>query len=189
MGYADFFRDYKEAGLEQRGQIISGFTNTMVAALGANAAVVAMRYPVSATGLLYVPWMHLHYTCLGSFTTPVTAGRRLTLRRGSGADASGGTALDVVRKKSDVSSETVVTGRIADTAALTTTGITFESSSMARLMLAHVGLQGGSYDEVWAFDDTLTLKPGELLGLLAGQAFDAGGTWQLNWKAQAVEVS
>jgi hypothetical protein len=171
-----------------RGQSFSGYTGTMAAALGAGTTVFALRYPAAAVGVLIVHWMHLHFTCLGTFTAPVTAGRRLALRRGAGADPSSGTAIDAVRSKSD-GVEPLITGQVATTAALVTTGITWEAASLARLMLSHAGTAGLDYDEMWRPDDPLAiLKPGELLGILAPAAFDAAGTWQLSVKGQAVEV-
>lgn len=181
-------RQQAGGSLTFRGQTISGVTGTMAAALAADAAVCAFRYPVAAVAKCAVLWMHLHYVCIGAFTTPVTAGRRLHLIRGSGADPSGGTALDVSRDDSGLSAETKVTGAIATTAALTMTSVVFTSElPKARLLLAHAGASGASYDEVWRWEDPLVLLPGELLAVTAGATFDAAGTWQMNFKAEAVE--
>src|SRR3972149_4070731 len=80
-----------------RGQSFAGFTGTIAAALAASSTVFAGRYPLAATGKYLLKWVHLHFTCLVSFTTPVTAGRRLSLKRGSGGDPSDGTAIAAVR--------------------------------------------------------------------------------------------
>lgn len=170
-----------------RGQSFSGFTGTMAAALAANSTVLALRYPLASTGKGLIKWLHCHYTCLGAFTTPVTAGRRLALKRGSGGDASGGTNLDFVRDQSS-SDETLWTGQVATTGALTMTGVTYETAVRARLMLSQAGAAGADYDEIWNFDDPLVLLPGELLGIVAPVAFDAGGTWQLSVKGGVVGV-
>lgn len=190
MGFAEFFFR-KTSGLPDRGQLVTGITGTMAAGLASGACAWAFRYPLAATGKLYVERIHQHYVCLGGFTAPITAGRRLALFRGFGADPAGGASLDVVRKCSSEAVETLVSGKIATTAALTTTGITFESSPGRRLLLAHAGVAGASYDEEWRFDgagaDSEPLLPGELFGGLAGQAFDAGGTWQLNLSIDVAE--
>ncbi len=170
-----------------QGQSFAGFTGTMAAALGAGSTVFAARYPVAATKRYLVRWIHLHFICVAAFTVPITAGRRLSLRRGSGGNPSTGTDIDVMRDQSS-GSETILTGQVATTAALTMTGVTYETPTRARLMLSHVGAAGQDYDELWAFDDPLFLQPGELFGIVAPAAFDAGGTWQLSVKGSGVEV-
>jgi hypothetical protein len=174
----------------QRGQTFSGVTGTMAAALANAATVCAVRYPLAGTRRFALTWLHLHYVCLGAFTVPVTAGRRLALRRGAGGDPSGGTDLDVVRNQSDISAtnEAVVTGQISATAALTMTGVTLETAVRMRMLLAHAGASGNDYDEIWAPADPLILLPGQLAAITAGQVFDAAGTWQLSVKGGGVEL-
>ena len=178
-------------GVKFTGQSFSGITGAMAAALADQAAVCVLRYPAAATGKLLVDWIHLHYVTLIAYTTAVTAGRRLTLKRGSGdANASGGADLSIVRDQSDVSAteEPLCTGQIATTGALTTSGITFETATKARLLLVQAGAAGADYDEIWTFDDPLILLPGQCVGILAGQAFDAAGTWQLDFKGHCKEL-
>lgn len=175
------------SGGNYHGQTFAGFTGTMAAALAAAATVGAVRYPLAATHRFALKWMHLHFTCLGNFTTPVTAGRRLSLKRGSGGDPSNGTDLDVTRDDSAQAGETLVTGQIATTTGLTMTSVTYETPTRARLMLSQVGSAGLDYDELWAFDDPYILRPGELAGIVAPAQFDAGGTWQLGWKGGGFE--
>lgn len=177
----------KLAGIPFGGQGFSGITGIMAAALASGGSVFVGRYPLAATGQLLVHWIHLHYVTLGSYTTPVTAGRHLAIQRGSGADPSGGTDIDVVRNRS-AGAETLLTGKVATTGALTVTSITYETPVRARLLLAQAGNAGNDYDEIWAFDNTLILAPGQLFGIRAGQLFDAAGTWQLNVKGGASEL-
>lgn len=172
-----------------RGQSFSGFTGTIAAALAASSTVFAARYPLAATGKCLIKWIHLHYTCLVSFTTPVTAGRRLSLKRGSGGDPSGGTDIDVVRDHSAEATEVLLTGQVATTGALTMTSVTYETPTRCRLHLSQAGISGLDYDEIWTFDDPLILLPGQLIGIVAPAQFDAAGTWQLGVKGGAVEVS
>lgn len=180
-------RQQAGGSLSFRGQTVSGVTGTMAAGLAADAAVAAFRYPVAATAKCAVLWLHLHYVCIGAFTTPVAAGRRLHVIRGSGGDPSGGTALDVSRDESDLS-ETKLTGQIATTAALTMTSVVFTNEvPKGRMLLTHAGASGASYDEIWRWEDPQILIPGELLAVTAGATFDVVGTWQLNLKAEAVE--
>jgi hypothetical protein len=178
---------YGSLSIDVRGQSFAGFTGTMAAALGAGSVVFAARYALAATGKLFVPWMHLHYTCLAAFTTPVTAGRRLALRRGAGGSPTTGTAIDVTRDVSDENAESLLTGQVATTGALTMTGVTLETPTRARLMLSQAGAAGVDYDELWTFGG-FSLLPGELFAILAPAAFDAAGTWQLSVKGEAFEV-
>ncbi len=93
-----------------------------------------------------------------------------------------------MRNQSDLTSETPLTGMVATTGAMTMTSVVFEDAVRARLMLVQAGNAGNDYDEIWQFDDPLILLPGQCIGILAGQAFDAAGTWQLNVKGAGVEV-
>jgi hypothetical protein len=189
MRHAEAYRDHNRAeGLSFRGQSFSGVTGTMAAALANAAAVFAARYPLAATNRFLVQWVHLHYVTLAAYTTPLTAGRSLICKRGSGGDASNGTDISVVRDQSDLTAETLLTGQAANTGALTMTSVSFETPVKARLLLAQAGNAGNDYDEIWTFDDPFILLPGQLLGILAGQLFDAVGTWQLNVKGHGVEV-
>ena len=171
-----------------RGQSLAGYTNTMAAGITAGSTVWSTRYPASATGLGFLKWMHLHFICLANFTLPVTAGRRLALKRGSGGDASGGTALDVMLDQS-TSTETLWTGQVATTTGLTVTGVTYETAARRRLMLSHTGAANADYDELWTFDDPLVAQPGQSFAIVAPSTFDAAGTWQLSVSAGVFELS
>lgn len=188
MRYAEARQVEAALGGRYHGQSFSGITGTMAAALAANATVAAVRYPLAATRKFLLTWLHLHVTCLGAFTIPVTAGRRLALKRGSGGDPSGGTDLDVGRDDSAEESETLVTGQIATTGALTMTGVTYETPTRRRLPLSHVGSAGLDYDELWTWKDGLLLRPGQLAGIVAPAQFDAAGTWELNFSGGGYEV-
>lgn len=190
MRYAEIIEQHTSPGRPFKGVSFSGVTGTMAAALAADGAVCALRYPATAVKRWALQWIHLHYVCIGAFAAPVTAGRRLALKRGSGGDPSGGTALDVVRNDSGLGStnETAPTGQIATTGALTMTGVTLESAVRARLLIAHAGASGNDYDELWSFDDPLILRPGQLAAIVAGATFDAAGTWQLAVKGGGVEL-
>jgi hypothetical protein len=173
-----------------QGQGFSGVTGTMAAGLTSGSAVFAARYPAAATGRFHVSWLHLHYTCLANFTTVNTAGRRLHLRRSTGtpsANPAGGTAIDVVPDVSS-SSETLLVGQIATTAALTMTGITLDTAARCRLLVSQAGLAGQDYDELWQLEG-YSVGPGEVFALGAGATFDAGGTWQLGVKGYGVEMA
>ncbi|MEY4548245.1 MAG: hypothetical protein RL685_4440 [Pseudomonadota bacterium] len=172
-------------------QTFSGTTGTMAAALASGACVCAARYPSAGVGKTLLHRLHVHYVCLGAFTTPVTAGRSLILQRGSGGDPSGGNALDIFDADTiaAVNGSELLAGRIATTAALTVAGITFEAAPRARLLLAQAGESGKDYDEIWDLsEDPMVLAPGQLWGLCAGQLFDAGGSWQLSVKGEAIEL-
>jgi hypothetical protein len=192
MNFADLVKKYlsKTGAQPFNGCKFSGSTGVMAAALAADAAAFTLRYPDTGVELWALQWLHVHVTCLDAFTTPVTAGRRLHLVRSTDVDsaASGGAALDVVRNDSRYTSEVLPVGRISTTAALTTTGISFDTAAVARLALSQVGTSGADYDELWAFEDPLILIPGQTVALTAGALFDAVGTWQATVKGGGAEL-
>jgi hypothetical protein len=173
-----------------RGQSISGTTGTMAAGLAASAACFGFRYPAAGSGVFLPQWMHVHYECLGSFTTANTPGRRLGLRRGSGGDFTSGTTLDVTLDASAGDPqwpEAQVAGKVSTTAALGVVGITLEGTNIRRISLATKGQAGQDYDELWDLQG-LELNPGELIAVVAGQTFDVVGTWQASFKSWGFEV-
>jgi len=206
MGFTELYAGHFGSGLPERGQAGSALTGIVAAA--ADGTVWTLRYPETtvmpgaskgAGGLqrrLYVQRIHVQYVTLTAFTTPVTAGRALRLVRGAptsgtASNPSGGAAYTMVHKRSDVTNETLGVGRVSTTAVLTTTGITFESAPLQRMMLVQAGSSGNSYDEAWRFDgveaDPIFLLPGELLAIQTDSAFDAAGTFQLQVDVDAVE--
>lgn len=170
---------------------VSNITGTIAAALAANSSLFAMRLdPSSGAKLAFIERIRCQFTTIVAFTVPVTAGRRLALFRGSGAAASGGTAIATTVRKDTVggtSSEfdTVNGGdvRIATTGALTVTGITFETEPIRSMSLVHVGSAGNHQEWIWEFAASecspIILQPGQLLAIRNPAAMDAAGTWQL----------
>lgn len=168
---------------------VAGTSGIVGAALAANASIFAMRNDPTSPRRVFVERVRLQYTCLVAFTTPLTAGRRLGLYRGNGAAASGGTALTPFRKASSVGNVSEVDvsnggdARISTTAALTVTGITFETPLIAEMHLSHVGAAGAFFEQLFEFNPSdsapLVLEPGQLLAVRAPVVFDAAGTWQL----------
>ena len=168
---------------------ISGVTGTIAAALAANSCVFAARLDPGSPVLAFIERVRVQWTTIVAFTAAVTGGRRLALFRGSGAAASGGTAIANAARKDSVASSTefdTAQGgdiRIATTGALTVTGITFETDQHRMMTLTHVGSAGAMYDAVWEFHASenapLILQPGQLIGVRNPVAMDAGGTWQL----------
>lgn len=190
MKYSEALRILEQLGdlAPWRGQTWSGSTEVMAPGLAAGSTVAAFRYPSGAVEKILLKWMHLHYVCHGTFTTPITATRRLALMRGWGGDPVGGVPLSFSRDQSSPKAETLLSGRIATTVALTMTGVEYEPAPRATLLLSHVGTAGLDYDEIWSWEDPYSLLPGELCGIVAPATFDAVGTWQLSWKGGAVEV-
>lgn len=180
-----------------RGQqfVVSEITGTVAAALGGNSAVFAMRVDPSSTLRAFIERVVLRYSTVVAYTTPVTAGRRLALFRGSGAAATAGTAIAAATPKSTAfaaSEFDAATGgdmRIAATGALTVTGITFETAPIAVMPLVHVGGAGAYAEATFVFDSPLQLEPGQLLAVRNPAAMDAAGTWQLgvevHWREAA----
>jgi hypothetical protein len=168
---------------------VSAVTGTVGAALVANSSVFAMRLDPSSARLAFIERIRLQYTTIVAYTTPITAGRRLALFRGSGAAAGGGTAITAAVSKSTTSPlsefNTAQGGdmRVATTGALTVTGITFEADPIRTMSLVHVGNAGNYAESLWEFHASecapVVLQPGQLLAIRNPAAMDAAGTWQL----------
>jgi hypothetical protein len=167
----------------------SGVTGTMAATLAAGGTVFAMRNDASSSKRVFIERIRLQYTTLVNYTTPVTAGRRLHLVRStvSSANPSGGTAIVPIAKNSlHTDSECSTAGggdtRIATTAALTITGTTWDTNVLRTISLVHVGTAGNYLEFLMEMHSSesapIILEPGQALGVVAGQNFDAAGTWQ-----------
>lgn len=168
----------------------SGITGTMAAALGSGGAMFTMRNDASSSKLVFIERIRLQFTTLVAFTTPITVGRRLHLVRSttSSANPSGGTAITPVPKDSNhTDSECSIAGggdtRIATTAALTVTGTTWDTAVLRTVSLVHVGNAGNHHEALLEFHSSesapIILQPGQAIGIIAGQAFDAAGTWSM----------
>ena len=168
---------------------VAGITGTIAAALAANSSVFAMRLDPGSPLLAFIERIRLQYTTIVAYTTPVTANRRLAIYRGSGAAASGGTALATAAQKDSTSSPSECNSaqggdiRISTTGALTVTGITYETQEFATMPLVHVGAAGAYSEVIFEFATTesspIILQPGQLLAVRNPVAMDAAGTWQL----------
>lgn len=169
-------------------------TGTLGAALAANASVFAMRLNPGYAGKAYIDAVKLRFTTIVAFTTPITATRSLVLSRGAGAGTSDGTTISAAPKNDTsygASNFDVATGgiiSIATTAALTVTGITFESTPLGEMTLAHVGAAGAFYEHVYEFSSRahpIEINAGEVLAVRVGaSAMDAAGTWVLGVEAR-----
>jgi hypothetical protein len=168
-----------------QGFSIAEVTGTIGAALAANSSVLVMRLDPSASLRAYIERIRLQFTTIAAFTTPVTAGRRLALFRGSGAAATGSTAITVATPKHTTYSasefDTASGGdmRIATTGAISVTGITFEAAPIRLFTLSEAGAAGGYKEQIMEFDSPLVLEPGQCLAIRNPLIFDAAGTWQL----------
>ncbi len=180
--------------------VVAAKTGTIVAAVAAGSVLFAMRLDPSYAGKAYINSIRLRWTTIAAFTTPVTT-RSLVITRGSGAAATGGTAIAVNTKKNtsySASQFDVAEGgdaRIAATGGLTVTGITWETTNLAEDTLIHVGAAGGFYEVVHQFniDHEVELNPGQILGVRVGPAaMDAAGTWvlavEVNWRESTTEA-
>ncbi|HZN48546.1 MAG TPA: hypothetical protein VFB71_13050 [Ramlibacter sp.] len=164
---------------------VAAITGTIAAALAQDSALFVARLSPTATESAYVDWLKLRWTTLIAFTTPITAGRQLALYRGSGAAASGGTAIAAAAESADfppVSFFNATPGgdmRIATTGALTVAGITFETAPQERVTLSHVGAAGAFYETLLVPRIPILIAPGELIAIRNPVAMDAAGTFQL----------
>ena len=182
--------------VDQSESKLGKFKGAIMGAAAAGAAVYAMRLdPGAGSVKAYIDSIRLRFTCIVAYTTPITQTRSLVITRGSGAAASGGTAIATVNPKDTVyaaSEFDAATGgdvRIATTGALTVTGITWETINMAEMTLAHVGAAGAFVEYIYEFsvrNHPIELNAGQVLGIRVGpSAMDAAGTWTLgvevNW--------
>lgn len=176
------------------GQVGSALSGTIAAAT--SGVLWIARYPKGGQGLYEVRRIHTQVTTLVSYTTLVTAGRGLKLVIGEAAtlDAhpSGGASWAMVSKGPPQSEdETMAEGWVASTGALTTSNQTIRANPRHRIQLAHCGVAGSNYDEVWRFDgveaEPLFLNPGQWVGLATEQALDAGGSLQIQVDCDARE--
>lgn len=168
---------------------VAATTGTIGAAAASGAAVFAMRLDPGSSVHAFIERIRLQFTTISPFTVPVTAGRRLELFRGSGAAPSAQTAIAAApRKRSSLGPSQFDTAeggdiRISNTAAMTVTGITFETVPFRTMSLVHAGATGAFVETLWEFAATesapLQLEPGQLMAIRCGAAMDAGGTWQL----------
>lgn len=188
----DAYKSGLRTGLASRAAQYShaGMSGTLGAALAANSSVFAMRMSASAgsTYKAYIERVRIQWTTIVAFTTPITAGRRLALFRGAGAGTSGGTTLVPVKKDtSDAESMFLAASgganSISTTAALTVTGITFETNPLAVMSLTEVGAAGAYKDVRFDFvangGGPIILNQGELLAIRNPVVMDAAGTWQV----------
>jgi hypothetical protein len=166
----------------------TGVTGTMAAALAGNSTVFAMRLDPGSSVLAYIERIRIRYTTIVAYTAPLTASRRLALFRGSGAAASGGTALVPVQKNTTLAtSECLIANggdiRISATAGLTVSGITYETDPIRTMSLVHVGNAGNYVESLLEFHANecapVVLQPGQLLAIRNPAAMDAAGTWQM----------
>ena len=174
----------------------SGITGTMAAALAANSTVFILYNAFNATRNIHITSFSVQFVTIAAFTAPVTAGRRLELYRGLyGTTApTGGTAVLIAQKLSNgsVSKADPANGgacQISSTGTLTTTGLTFETSSMGTMTLTSAGAAGAYrerlFDWTGSNEQAIELLPGESISIRNPIAMDAGGTWNIaitvNW--------
>jgi len=178
------------------GYVYSGTTGTIAAALAVGSNLFVMRSGTGVTKKVYIDRIRIQYTCLVTFTTALTAGRRLTIHRGSSITASsGGTGVAsgaVSKKDTSISANSVCDPsnggdvRLATTGALTLTSAVLESEPVATISLAHVGTAGNYLEQVFEFSATecseLVLNADQYLTIRNPVAMDAAGTWQLSVK-------
>jgi hypothetical protein len=182
--------------------VVSAKSGIIGATAAAGAAVFAMRLDPGSAKRAWIDMIKLRWTTVAAFTTPVTATRSIVITRGSGAAASGGTAIATATKKDSTYGasefDTSLGGdmRISTTGALTVTGITWESANIAEQTLIQVGAAGGYVEAVYEYSNrnhAIEMNAGEVLGIRVGpSAMDAAGTWVLNveiaWRESASEA-
>jgi hypothetical protein len=168
---------------------LSSCSGLIAAAAAANGCFFAVRNSPGAIKTVYVTQFRVQYTVTTAFTAAVTAGRRLSLYRGTGAAAAGGTALPTPAPYNPLSHASRISAtmggdaRIATTGTLTVTGITFETQEIESFQLAGLGAASSLVSFERRYDNgqsnPIVLLPGQLLGLRNPAAMDAAGVWQV----------
>lgn len=177
----------------------AGSTQTLAAALAANSVLYSMRAAPNTPGNIrgaYIERVRLQYTCLVSFTTPITAGRGLTLIGLANSTATGGAAVTAQPKGSNSSN---IVSVFDGTTLIATTGALGVVTGTGRPVygyasLAGLGNAGDRATFEWTFSggDTAPIAVSNGGGINAtlqnfgvglSQAMDAAGQFEL-----AVEV-
>lgn len=182
---------------------LAAISGVIAAGATINGCFFAMRLDPSAPAglLVFLEKLRLQFTTIVAFTTPVTAGRRLEVYRGSGAATTGGTDIAPTDNSNQVDSNYPASEcnsaqggstRIAATGTLGVAGITFETQPFGVLPLTHVGAAGGNQERIYEYDSAHgkpeILRPGELIAVRNPVAMDAAGTWQLAVEAEYSEL-
>lgn len=174
---------------------LAGITGTMAAALAQDAVVFAMRAftnpaapsPSTLRAPLQVDGLYLAFTTIVAFTTPITAGRRLGIYKGSAALPNAGTAITPVAKRTnDAGADNgldTAAAQIATTVGLTAGAFVRQANLLGMLDLTAFGTAGARVEKYFPFldqvDGPVILEPGEVLVVSNPVVFDAAGTWQL----------
>lgn len=179
------------------GYAFSGITGTIAATT--NGALFAMRLDPSALLRAYITKLVLQWTTIVAFTVPVTAGRRIVATRANGAAATSGTLIIGINKKDSgdaVSEMAAAQGgdmRISNTAALTATGITYDTADLAIMSIVDLGAAGSYKAQLFEWDGAgaapIVILPGELFIVRTAAALDAGGTGQLAVQVEWFELN
>ena len=198
QAFIEPYRKSLRTSVVKRGEgfSIEALTGTIAAA--SNGSIFAMRNSPTSGKDVYISYLSLEYCTITAFTTPVTQ-RRLQILRGSGAAASGGTAITPVAQhdSSDLTSQLNGANggdvRVSTTAVLAVAGITFDTNAWANLVLTQFGAANARIFQVFDFGSmdkgSLVLQPGELLAIRTSAAFDAAGTWQLGINVSGWQVA
>jgi hypothetical protein len=192
------YRKSARVSIVSRGErfSIEALTGTIAAA--SNGPVFAMRNSPTASKDVVISALELDYCTITAFTTPVTQ-RRLVLSKGSGAAATGGTAITPIAQHDSVDTASWLNAanggdvRVSTTAALSTTSITFDTNHLGSLVLTQQGAANAMKTKLFDLGATdrggIVLQPGELLVVRTSAAFDAAGTWQLGINVSGYQVT
>lgn len=155
----------------------------MAVSFAANAAMFAMRNGPATGRPLAIYEVSLYYQVVAVIAADAL--RRLAIFRGTGAAATGGTAIAAATKYNTAFLATSACDaanggdiRVATTAALGVAGITFEAIPAHLFPVGNVTAAGtGTLLIADLSRDPFELQPGELMAIRAPVAFPAAGTW------------
>lgn len=181
----------------------AGHSGAIAAGVTANSVLFGMQCTDNTSNWVraaYIQRVRIQYTCLVSFTTPITVGRGLSIGSISSTTMSGGTLVRARPKganNSNIESTFANQARIASTGALTgpvgAPGFEYGYASLAAL-----GNAGDKATFEWTFsDDTAPIAVSSgggvsasvaNFGVFVPQTFDAAGQFELVVEVDTCEL-
>jgi hypothetical protein len=193
----DTFSKSARVSIWPTGEAYSAAANSGLIAATTNGSLFTIRLNPNADDdyRLYLTSFTFQWSTITAFTTPATS-RFLSLNRSTiHAAPSAQTAVTPIAKDATtrISMASAAGGgdiRISNTAAITTTGVTFDSANLAVFNLTGSGASGGTATFTWSAltnGGPIVLKPGQVLTCRTTAALDAAGTAVIGVYAEWIE--
>ena len=192
----DAYRGSVRVGIAPRGIPYATTGVSGIIAATTNGALFSMRLDanIDPDWIALIHRVQFTWTTITAFTTPATIRSLLLTRSAVNATPSGGAASGALAKNPNDAPSRFTSGggeiRIATTAALGVTGLTWETQSLGVLQFTGQGAASGTA----TFDfnhlnggGPIAILPGHVLGIRTNGALDAAGTGCLAVNVEWVE--